>query len=143
MPHLDVGAEDEMDTISRQKRSWIMAQVKSYGNISTEARLMTVFRENGLTGWRRRYPLVGKPDFVFPRARVAVFVDGCFWHGHPTKCRMPKANREYWEQKIARNVARDRLVTRRLREKGWKVVRIWEDVIQKPTTMRRLRKVLT
>jgi DNA mismatch endonuclease, patch repair protein len=132
-----------MDTFSRQKRSWIMAQVKSNGNQSTEARLITVLRGNGIIGWRRRYPLFGKPDFVFPKARVAVFVDGCFWHGHPTKCRMPKVNREYWEQKIARNVARDRLVAQRLREKGWKVVRIWEDTIQKPTTLRRLRKALT
>ena len=132
-----------MDTFSPKKRSWIMAQVKSSGNRSTEALLITVLREKAITGWRRRYPLAGKPDFVFPKARVAVFVDGCFWHGHPTKCRVPKTHREYWEQKIDRNVARDRLVTRRLREKGWKVVRIWEDVVQKPTTIRRLRKALT
>lgn len=132
-----------MDTFSQTKRSWIMAQVKSDGNRSTEVRLVDLLREHGFTGWRRRYPLEGKPDFVFPKARVAVFVDGCFWHGHPTKCRMPKAHRAYWERKIARNMARDRLVTRTLREKGWKVVRIWEDIIQKPTTIRRLRKALT
>jgi DNA mismatch endonuclease (patch repair protein) len=132
-----------MDTFSRQKRSWIMAQVKSDGNRSTEALLITALRENGITGWRRRYPLYGKPDFVFPKARVAVFVDGCFWHGHPTKCRMPKAHRAYWERKIARNVARDRLVPRALREKGWKVVRIWEDTVQRQSTIRRLRKALT
>ena len=132
-----------MDTFNRQKRSWIMAQVKSAGNRSTEACLIAVLRKNGVTGWRRRYPLDGKPDFVFPKARVAVFVDGCFWHGHPTKCRMPKAHRTYWEQKIARNVARDRLVTRSLREKRWKVVRIWEDTVRKPSTIRRLRKALT
>ena len=88
-----------MDTFSRQKRSWIMAQVKSGGNRSTEARLIAVLREHAITGWRRRYPLIGKPDFVFPKARVAVFVDGCFWHGHPRKCRMPKAHRAYWETK--------------------------------------------
>lgn len=138
-----VGAADEMDTFSRQKRSWIMAQVKSDGNRSTETRLIALLRGNAITGWRRRYPLHGKPDFVFPKSRVAVFVDGCFWHGHRTKCRMPKANRAYWERKISRNVARDRLITRALREKGWKVVRIWEDSVQKPSTLRRLRKVLT
>ena len=134
---------DEMDTFSRQKRSWIMTQVKSSGNRSTEGRLVAVLREHTITGWRRGYPLHGKPDVVFPKARAAVFVDGCFWHGHPTKCRMPKAHRAYWERKIARNVARDRLVTRALREKGWKVVRIWEDSVQKPSTLRRLRKALT
>jgi len=120
-----------------------MAQVKSGGNRSTEARLISVLREHGITGWRREYPLYGKPDFVFPKARVAVFVDGCFWHGHPEKCRIPKAHRSYWERKIARNVARDRCVTRTLQEKGWKVVRIWEDAVQKPATIKWLRKALT
>ncbi|NUN94039.1 MAG: DNA mismatch endonuclease Vsr [Verrucomicrobiae bacterium] len=132
-----------MDTFTRQKRSWIMAQVRSGGNRSTETRLIAVLRENGITGWRRRYPLDGKPDFVFPKARVAVFVDGCFWHGHPTKCRIPKAHRIYWERKIARNVARDRQVTQTLRGKDWKVVRIWEDTVQTQSTIRRLRKALT
>ncbi len=120
-----------------------MAQVKSDGNRSTEASMITIFRVNGITGWRRRYPLYGKPDFVFLKPRVAVFVDGCLWHGHPTKCRMPKARRTYWERKIATNVARDRLVTRTLGEKGWKVVRIWEDTVQKPSTIKRLWKALT
>lgn len=131
-----------MDTFSPKERSWIMSQVKSGGNRSTEMCLLAVLREQGITGWRRKYPLYGKPDFVFPKARVAVFVDGCFWHGHPQKCRMPKTNRAYWMKKIARNIARDRQVTRLLKEKGWKVIRIWEDCIQKPATVRRLRKAL-
>ncbi len=136
------GTEDEMDTFSRQKRSWIMAQVKSRGNRSTEARMLGVLRDHGITGWRRNFPLFGKPDFAFPKARVVVFVDGCFWHGHPDKCRMPKAHRSYWEKKIARNVARDRRVTRTLQEKGWKIVRIWEDSVQKQATLTKLRKAL-
>ena len=119
-----------------------MAQVKSSGNRSTEARLLAVLREHEFKGWRRGYPIEGKPDFVFPKARVAVFVDGCFWHGHPEKCRMPKAHRAYWQKKIARNVARDRHVTRSLQDKGWKVVRIWEDSVQKQSTITRLRKAL-
>ncbi len=129
-----------MDTFTSSKRSWIMAQVKSTGNRSTEMLLVAALREQGITGWRRSYPLFGKPDLAFPRKRVAVFVDGCFWHGHPRKCRVPKANRSYWLRKISRNVARDRLVTRTLRGKGWKVIRIWEDSVQKPSTMTRLRK---
>lgn len=119
-----------------------MAQVKSSGNRSTETELLAVLRENKITGWRRNYALFGKPDFVFPKARVAVFVDGCFWHGHPLKCRIPQANRAYWEQKIARNSARDRHVTRTLQEKGWKVVRIWEDSVRKPSTVEQLRNAL-
>jgi len=131
-----------MDTFSRQKRSWIMAQVKSDGNRSTENRLADILRAHSITGWRRQYPLYGKPDFTFPKARVAVFVDGCFWHRHPMKYRMPRMHRAYWEKKITRNVARDRHVTRALQEKGWKVVRIWEDAVQKASTLTRLRKTL-
>ena len=131
-----------MDTFSAKKRSWIMAQVKSSGNRSTEKNFIAVLRESKLLGWRRHYPIFGKPDFVFPRAKVAVFVDGCFWHGHPRKCRVPQSNREYWLEKIDRNIARDRLVTRTLKDKGWKVIRIWEDLILKPSTLSRLRKAL-
>jgi len=132
-----------MDTVNSKKRSWIMAQVKSSGNRSTERKFLALLREKGITGWRRNYVLLGKPDFVFPKAKLAVFVDGGFWHGHPHKCRMPQTNRSYWEQKIAGNVARDRFVTRTLRKRGWKVVRIWEDSIRKPSTVVRLQKALT
>jgi DNA mismatch endonuclease, patch repair protein len=131
-----------MDTFSPKKRSWIMAQVKSSGNKSTEMNLRAALREHGVTGWRRNYQLFGKPDFVFTKKRVAVFVDGCFWHGHPTKCRIPEKNKAYWEPKIARNMARDRLVGTTLRKKGWKVVRIWEDSVKKQSTISRLRKAL-
>jgi len=132
-----------MDVFPAKKRSWIMSQVKANGNRSTEVRLIAILRENGITGWRRQYPLDGKPAFVFPRARVVVFVDGCFWHGHPKRCRIPKTNREYWHRKIASNVTRDRRITRALQKKGWKVVRIWEDSVQKTSALTRLRKALT
>ncbi len=135
-------AKNIVDTFSHKKRSWIMAQVKSTGNRSTEVEFLSVLRANKITGWRRKYALFGKPDFVFKKARVAVFLDGCFWHGHPRKCRMPQANKDYWKQKIAHNIIRDRRVTRILQEKTWKVIRIWEDSIQKPSTVARLRKAL-
>jgi DNA mismatch endonuclease (patch repair protein) len=131
-----------MDTFSKKKRSWIMARVKSAGNRSTENNLLTVLRQFKITGWRRRYPRFGSPDFVVPMKRVAVFVDGCFWHGHPQKCRVPKTNRAYWLKKIARNVARDKVVTRTLKKKGWRVVRIWEDSVRKASTVVRLRSAL-
>jgi DNA mismatch endonuclease (patch repair protein) len=131
-----------MDTVSTKKRSWIMAQVKSVGNSSTEKILVTVLRKSKIVGWRRHYPIFGKPDFAFPRNKVAVFVDGCFWHGHPRKCRVPQANREYWQEKISRNMTRDKLVTRTLKREGWKVIRIWEDMAAKPSTVTRLRKAL-
>ena len=131
-----------MDTINAKKRSWTMAQIKSNGNKSTEGALIRMMRREGIKGWRRGYSLFGSPDFVFPRERVAVFVDGCFWHGHPTRCRIPATNTAYWEAKIRRNKARDRRVTRTLRERGWKVVRIWEHLIKQPRTVKRLQKAL-
>lgn len=132
-----------MDTFSPSERSLIMAKVKSRGNKSTEEKLRAVFRNYGITGWRRGYPLVGKPDFVFPKQRVAVFVDGCFWHGHPDKCRIPATNRKYWIAKIERNKARDRHVTRILRRKGWRVVRIWENRVNERRTLSRILHALS
>lgn len=132
-----------MDTFDKAKRSWIMAQVKSSGGKSTEQRLVAILKAHRITGWRRNYPLPGKPDFVFPSSRVAVFVDGCFWHGHPTRCRLPATNREYWAAKIRRNVQRDRRSSRALRKKGWKVLRIWEHTVSDERTVGRLRKALS
>jgi DNA mismatch endonuclease (patch repair protein) len=69
-----------------------------------------------------------RADIVFPRQRVAVFIDGCFWHGCPEHCRVPARNREYWVAKIGRNRVRDESLTAALEESGWHVLRIWEHV---------------
>jgi len=69
---------------------------------------------------------MGRPDFVFPASRVALFVDGCFWHGCPKHYTKPKNNRAFWKRKLDANHARDRQVNRELRRKGWRVLRIWE-----------------
>jgi len=107
-------------------RSQIMSRVRSGGNKSTEVRLIELLKRHEVTGWRRRYPLLGNPDFVFPSVRLAVFVDGCFWHGHPRLCRLPATNKHYWIPKIQRNRQRDREVGIALKSRGWRVVRIWE-----------------
>jgi DNA mismatch endonuclease (patch repair protein) len=67
-----------------------------------------------------------RPDFVFPKLKLAVFVDGCFWHGCPRHATKPKNNRVFWQRKLAANRERDRLVNRSLKRAGWQVVRIWE-----------------
>lgn len=77
---------------------------------------------------RRKLP--GSPDIVLVRARVAVFVDGCFWHGCPDHCRVPASNRPYWKAKIALNRARDIRAARALRAAGWSVVRVWEHEVR-------------
>ncbi|HEX04833.1 MAG TPA: very short patch repair endonuclease, partial [Bacteroidetes bacterium] len=114
------------DVFSKEKRSEIMSHVRGKENLATEQKLINLCRENGIKGWRRNYPLFGKPDFVFPKERIAVFVDGEFWHGHPTRGQIPKTNTDFWIEKIERNKQRDRLVNRILKEKKWIVVRIWQ-----------------
>lgn len=114
------------DVFTEEKRSQIMRLVKGSRNKSTELRLISFFKKNKITGWRRNYRLFGKPDFVFPKHRVAIFVDGCFWHGHTCRNTKPKTNSEYWKSKIERNKKRDRNVAKVLLTKRWIVVRIWE-----------------
>src|SRR5215831_980950 len=100
-------AKHEMvDVFSREKRSEIMSRVKSHGNRATELRLVSVFREYGFVGWRRKSALFGRPDFVFPSRRVAVFIDGCFWHGCPIHGQVPQSNRAFWERKLSANIRR-------------------------------------
>ena len=113
------------DVFSERKRSSIMRSIRSSGNAETELRLVDILRRNRITGWRREHNVLGAPDFTFPKARVAVFVDGCFWHGCAKHWRLPKSNVTYWQSKIERNKARDRKVTRGLRAGGWEVVRLW------------------
>jgi DNA mismatch endonuclease, patch repair protein len=114
------------DSFTKEKRSQIMAAVRSKGNKTTEMTLIKIFRKHGVNGWRRHAPLVGCPDFVFREERLAVFVDGCFWNGCPKHLRNPKGNRHYWRRKIQRNRKRDVFVTRTLRRAGWFVLRVWE-----------------
>jgi DNA mismatch endonuclease (patch repair protein) len=113
------------DIWTPRRRSAIMARIRSTGNKSTELRLVAILRSEGITGWRRNQPVFGRPDFVFKAARVAVFVDGCFWHACPRCFRRPQSNNGYWDDKFQRNQRRDREVNRELRRLGWRVLRIW------------------
>jgi DNA mismatch endonuclease, patch repair protein len=119
-----------------------MAAIRSFGNKDTELRLAAIFRATGITGWRRRQPLLGRPDFVFRRARLAVFVDGCFWHGCPKHGRQPTSNRGYWIPKLRRNQERDLAVKRALSKRGWTVIRLWEHELTSPLLAKRISRVL-
>ena len=114
------------DTFTPKMRSACMSRIRSNGNYTTELRFVRLLRRYRIRGWRRRSKMFGKPDFVFHRAKVVVFIDGDFWHGNPKKYRLPKSNCDYWHAKIGSNKRRDRLVNRTLRKQGWTVVRIWE-----------------
>jgi DNA mismatch endonuclease (patch repair protein) len=133
------------DIVSKKKRSQVMAAVRSHGNRATELRLAALFRQHGITGWRRKQNLVGKPDFIFRRYRSAVFVDGCFWHGCSSCYRRPATNRSYWDEKVRRNKERDQFVADSLRRGGWRVLRIWEHEFARSyqaRLVRRIRRVL-
>ena len=119
------------DVFSKQKRSDIMKHVRSCGNKSTELKLIDIFREQSITGWRRKYPVTGHPDFVFLKFRIAVFVDGCFWHGHDCRNTRPEQNRDYWMIKRQRNIQHDAEITKAFESRGWTVIRIWECELKK------------
>src|SRR5690606_3485970 len=103
---------------------------------SCEVLLRSALHRRGLRD-RLHARLPGRPDVVLPRAKVSVFVDGCFWHGCPEHCRVPTGNRKYWEAKIARNRARDERATDALRAEGWAVIRVWEHEVRDPDALAR------
>lgn len=114
------------DVFSKEKRSQVMSSVRSKRNKTTELRLIEIFKQNGIVGWRRNYKVKGHPDFVFLDKKIAVFVDGCFWHGHDCRNTRPADNAEFWQKKRERNMAHDKKITALFESRGWSVMRIWE-----------------
>ena len=107
--------------------SRLMSRVRSTGNKSTECRLRFALVQSRVSGWMMHPKhLPGRPDFYFARERLAVFVDGCFWHGCSACWHRPRKNNSYWVAKIERNKARDLKSTRALRRQGISVLRFWE-----------------
>ncbi len=119
------------DVFTKAKRSAVMSLIRGRGNKDTELALIKLLRRHGITGWRRNQKVFGNPDFLFRQNRLALFVDGCFWHGCPKHCKIPAGNRVFWKKKFAANKTRDRRVNRELRRLGWQVVRIWEHDLAK------------
>jgi DNA mismatch endonuclease, patch repair protein len=117
-----------------------MSKVRSVGNRSTELKVRMALVRGGLAGWvLHARDVEGKPDFWFPRQRLAIFVDGCFWHGCPKCLRMPSQNRRYWASKIAGNVLRANVIRRSLRRRGVAVLCFWEHQLR---TSKGLREVI-
>jgi len=126
------------DWLTREQRSRNMASIRSKGNKTTETCFADLLRASRISGWRRHMSLPGKPDFVFRLQRLAVFVDGCFWHGCPRCYRLPEDNRPYWKAKVVLNRRRDRRRERELRSLKWRVMRIWEHSLKSPLGRRRV-----
>lgn len=128
-----------MDTLTKAARSALMAKVRSRGNRSTEVRFRLALVRAGIAGWKLHpKSVLGQPDFWFPRKKVALFVDGCFWHGCKRCLRLPRGNRQYWRHKISGNIHRARLINHKLRSVGITVLRFWEHDVKDRSTLERL-----
>lgn len=115
-----------------ESRSTNMRSIRSAGNRSTELRLRSLLVRSGIQGWKvTPQGILGKPDFLFPKHKVAIFIDGCFWHACPKCGHTPKTNRKYWRAKIERNKERDKRISAQLRRSGFEVLRIWECDLKK------------
>ena len=131
------------DVFDKDKRSQIMRSVKSRNTKSTELTMIKLLKENHITGWRRTYQVKGHPDFVFLDKRIAIFVDGCFWHGHDCRNTRPDDHSEYWQKKRNRNIQRDKEITERFQKRGWTVIRIWECELTKKNLSSTTQRLLT
>jgi len=113
------------DRLSKEKRSKIMSAIRSK-DTKVEWILRSALWKEGLRYRLHKKGLPGRPDIVFPKEKVAVFVDGDFWHGHNWKKLRPKLKNQFWIDKIKRNRKRDKQNTLKLESLGWKVIRVWE-----------------
>jgi len=134
-----------MDTISAYCRSENMRKIRS-SNTSPERTVRSLLFELGYRGYRlNRMDLPGKPDIVFSKRKLAIFIHGCFWHSHSCNegTRKPQSNREYWLPKLAANQKRDRRAKRMLKQAGWRVETLWECNIAKPKSItKRLQQIM-
>lgn len=132
------------DPLTSVQRSALMAKVRSKENRSTEAIVEAVLIREKIKGWvKHPRGILGRPDFYFPHPRLAVFVDGCFWHACPTcRRRTPTKRKAFWSQKIIQNRRRDTRIRRRLRIEGYHAMRIWEHELRTNRWLDRLHMML-
>ena len=121
-----------MDNLTPAQRKKNMQNIRSKGT-KPELILMSELKKLKIYFATHAKNIIGKPDIVFRRKKIAVFVDSDFWHGHKTRFVMPKTNKDYWEKKIANNKKRDREVNKTLKSIDWRVIRLWEYDIKKNT----------
>ncbi len=123
---------------SPSMRSKIMSKIKSK-NTKAEILLRKELWRMGIRGYRIHYNLPGRPDIVFTTVKLAVFIDGDFWHGYLWKKGGKIPEKPYWKGKITSNIARDKRVNIELRKRGWKVTRVWEHEVMKNPQMAALK----
>lgn len=113
------------DVLTRKQRSYCMSQIKGK-DTQPELILRKALSHVGLRGYRLHYKLLGKPDIVFLKRKIAIFIDGCFWHRCPKCFSELSTTKKYWVKKIQSNIDRDQRVNKILKKMGWKILRIWE-----------------
>lgn len=118
-----------MDNVSKKQRSYIMSQVK--GKWTKQERLVHNYLKGNKVRHKMHPKMLGNPDIILKNKKVAIFLDGCFWHGCPKCYRRPTSNVAYWKKKIIKNKRNARLADSVLRKSGWEVIRIWEHEINK------------
>ncbi|MBS3908964.1 MAG: DNA mismatch endonuclease Vsr [Actinobacteria bacterium] len=131
------------DPLTKAERSALMSKVRSMGAKSTEQAVEASLHEHKITGWEK-HPASqpGKPDIYFAKCKLALFVDGCFWHGCPIHGRIPKSQIEFWTEKIEANRKRDNRVRRKMRKEGYHVMRVWEHDVKGESWIKRLQSML-
>lgn len=132
------------DPLTISERSTRMSRVRSTGNRSTEVIVETLLRAAKIAGWRKHpQDIPGRPDFYFPKNKLAVFVDGCFWHACP-RCarRIPSTRRQFWKTKLLGNQRRDNRLRRLLVRRGFKTMRLWEHELRGAHWLGRLQRRL-
>ena len=118
------------DVLTKKQRSYNMSMIKCI-NTKPEIRLRKLLFSNGLRGYRVKTKIKGKPDIVFTKKKVAIFIDGCFWHKCPKCFVRPGTNKEFWNKKINSNVKRDKKINNYLKKEGWIIIRLWEHEVRK------------
>ena len=119
-----------MDKFSKEQRSEIMSRIRS-SNTKIELLVFKELRKRKVYFQRHYKRAVGKPDIALPRKKKAVFIDGDFWHGYNIDSLKNKPTRQFWIKKIEDNIKRDKIVNATLIEDGWKILRVWENEINK------------
>lgn len=117
------------DVLTKAQRSYNMSRIRGK-DTKVEMKLRKLLHQKGIRSYRLQYDLAGKPDIVFPRKKVVVFVDGCFWHKCPLHFVQPETRKDFWMKKIESNVLRDKNIDEKLKEDGWVVLRFWEHEIK-------------
>lgn len=124
------------DVLTRKQRSYCMSRIHAK-DTQPEIILRKAISGKGIRGYRLYYKLPGKPDIVFPKRKIAIFIDGCFWHKCPECFVRPGTNRGFWNKKIDSNIKRDRIINATLKKDGWAVLRIWEHELRNEKIIKR------